>query len=421
MEYLKRLVDDQLDELLKALPAIAIQGARGVGKTTTARIRAGSVFQLEKTTDQTLVQADARIILEEEAPVLVDEWLQVPEVWNVVRTAVDEERVPGRFILTGSASPARDAKIHSGAGHILPISMRPLSLYERKLCQPTVSFAELLQGSQPQISGSSPLRPKDYIKEIVASGFPGIRQSPPENRQQQLEAYIDLAVERDLPKLGYTVRKPHVLRSWLSAYAAATATAVSFADILAAATTGEPKKPTRTTILSYREMLTRILLLDPLPAWAHARSPLPQVIKAAKHHLVDPALAAALIGVNAKSLLSGKASKIEDRTLAEALFESLVTLSVRVLAQHAGAKVYHLRTFGSEQEVDLIVEKPDGSILAIDTKLSTQVTDKDAHHLVWLDKELGARVLDRVIINTGDYAYRRPDGIAVVPLGLLGP
>lgn len=421
MGYLKRLVDDQLDQLLKALPAIAIQGAKGVGKTATARSRAATIFSLEKTAERSVVQADPRIIVDAQAPVLVDEWQQVPEVWNVIRNAVDEERIPGRFILTGSASPALDATVHSGAGRILSLRMRPMSLYERDICQPSVSFGELLQGSQPRISGSSPLRLKDYVEEIVASGFPGIRLDPPEYRQQQLEAYIDLAVDRDLPELGHQVRQPHLMRNWLKAYAAASATTADYSRILEAATPGESDKPAKTTTLAYRDMLTRIWLLDPVPGWIPSRSPLTRLRQGPKHHLADPALAAALLGVTAESMLGGETSWFADQTLAGALFESLVTLSVRVLAQQAGAKVYHLRTFGGEREIDLIVEKRDGSILAVETKLSAQATDKDVRHLVWLQEKLGARVLDRVVINTGDYAYRRPDGIAVVPLGLLGP
>lgn len=155
-DYVRRLVDDELDELITAAPAIAIEGAKGVGKTATALLRAATVFELDSSPRRQLVQADPRVILDAEPPVLIDEWQRVPEVWDIVRRAVDESRTPGRFLLTGSASPEPNASMHSGAGRILRLRMRPMSLYERRLCDPTVSLNDLLSGECPPTSGTSP-------------------------------------------------------------------------------------------------------------------------------------------------------------------------------------------------------------------------------------------------------------------------
>lgn len=421
MSYVRRLVDDELDELVKALPAIALDGAKGVGKTATAQLRANSSFELDSAPRRELVKADPRIILSATDPVLIDEWQRVPEIWDVVRRAVDESRIPGRFLLTSSASPTADASMHSGAGRIFTLRMRPMSFHERHLSESSVSFRELLSGEKAPVYGSSTVRLADYLEEICASGFPGIRLDPPAFRQQQLDSYLERIFDYDLPALGHQVRQPGTLRAWLTAYAAATSTTTDYQRILEAATPGESDKPAKTTTLIYRDLLTRLWLLDPIPGWVPSRSPLTRLRQGPKHQLADPALAAALLGVTPEALLGGKASWYADQTLAGALFESLVALSVRVLAQHAGAKVYHLRTYGGDNEIDLIVEKRDGSVLAMETKLAATVSNNDVRQLAWLQDQLGPRLLDRVVVNTGDDAYRRADGVAVVPLALLGP
>lgn len=418
---MRRIVDDELDQMLAGLPAIALEGAKGVGKTATARPRAAASFELDSAQRRELVASDPRVILDAPAPVLVDEWQRVPEIWDVVRRAVDEERTPGRFLLTGSASPTSDASMHSGAGRIIALRMRPMSLYERGLATATVSLSALLKGSVPDVGGASPLRLPDYLHEILASGFPGIRADPPLLRERQLDSYIDRIVDHDLPELGYRVRRKATLRSWLAAYAAATGTTTDYQRILEAATPGERDKPAKTTTIAYRDLLTRLRILDPLPGWVPSRSPLTRLRQGPKHYLADPALSASLLGATAEALLDGKTSWFADRTLAGSLFEALAVLSVRVLAQRVGARVYHLRTFGGDHEVDLIVENRDGSIVACECKLGASVSEPDVRHLVWIKAQLGERVVDRVVLSTSDEAYRRADGIAVVPLALLGP
>jgi len=186
---------------------------------------------------------------------------------------------------------------------------------------------------------------------------------------------------------------------------------------------GEPA-PSKTTALPYRDALLRLWIVDPVPAWAPTRNTVARMIGAPKHHLADPALAARLIGVGADALLEGRApgpAIPRDGTLLGALFDSLVTLSVRTYAQAAEAHVAHFRTRAGEQEVDLIVERDDRKVVALEVKLSATVNEGDVRHLRWLGGRIGANLLDAVIITTGREAYRRADGIGVVPAALLGP
>ena len=165
-------------------------------------------------------------------------------------------------------------------------------------------------------------------------------------------------------------------------------------------------------------------MADPLPAWVPSRNHLHRLTLAPKHHLADPALAATLIGLDLDALLSGTPSPPvvpRDGTFLGALFESLVALDVRVFAQAAEATVHHLRTRGGEHEIDFVVVRPDQRVVAIEVKLSQSIDDAAVRHLTWLARQLGPDLLDAVVVTTGHEAYRRADGVAVVPAALLGP
>ncbi len=422
-EYVRRVVDAALDELLPVLPALSLEGAKGVGKTATARRRAATVHALDRPGALEVALADPYRIVAGPPPVLIDEWQRLPQSWDLVRRAVDDDPIPSRFLLTGSATP-RDPGIHSGAGRIVRVRMRPLTLVERTGVAPSVSLAALLSGRRDPIAGSTQVSLADYAREICASGLPGLRGLPERAVRAQLDGYLDQIIDRDVPEMQHTVRSPDTLRRWLGAYAAATAMTASYDAVRDAATPGEADKPAKTTTQIYRGILQRLWILDPVPAWLPTRNHLRRLGSAPKHHLVDPALAARLLGADLGALLEGRPAGpvvTRDTTLLGQLFESLVTLDVRVYAQGAEAQVRHLRTHAGEHEVDLIVERGDHRVLAVEVKLAHTVGEREVRHLHWLADRLGDDLLDAVIVTTGTDAYRRPDGIAVVPAALLGP
>ena len=423
MPYLHRVVDDELDELLRALPAIALEGAKGVGKTETALQRAATVHRLDDPAQRAIAEAAPTRLLEGAPPVLLDEWQRVPPVWDGVRRAVDAGAGPGAFLLTGSASPVHPPT-HSGAARVVTVRMRPLSLAERGLAEQTVSLRTLLGGGRPDVRGATDVSLEDYTREILGSGLPGLRHLSGRPLRAQLDGYLRRIVDTDFEEMGREVRRPQLLQRWMAAYAAATATTASYETIRGAATPGEADKPAKTTTIPYRDVLERLWAVDPVPAWMPTRNAVARLTRSPKHHLVDPALAARLLGVGEDALLSGQDTGPpvpRDGTLLGHLFESLVTLSVRVYAQASEASVGHLRTAGGQQEVDLIVERDDRKVVAVEVKLSGSVGDRDVKHLLWLRDRLGEDLLDAVIVTTGPQAYRRPDGVAVVPASLLGP
>ena len=191
-------------------------------------------------------------------------------------------------------------------------------------------------------------------------------------------------VDRELPENGVIVRRPAALRAWLAAYGASTSTDAAYSTILDAATAGESNKPARATVDAYREHLTRLYLLDPVPAWIPTFNPLKRLTASPKHHLVDPALAARLAGVSRQALLTGgtpRSAVPSTQTWLGALFESLVTQSARIYAEASDARVGHLRTRNTSHEIDLIVEGSDRRIVAIEVKLAATVQDLSLIHI----------------------------------------
>ena len=419
MEYVDRVVDMELDALAGA-PAVSIEGARGVGKTATAQRRARTVHRLDDSGQLEVLSSEPSRLVDGEPPVLIDEWQRLPTSWDLVRRAVDADPRPGRFLLTGSATPA-EAPTHTGAGRIITLRMRPMSLSERGLVVPTVSLRKMLTGKRPRLEGVTSAGAVEYANEIVKSGFPGIRPHTDRVRRGLLDGYIDQILTHDIHQFGHTFRNESPLRRWTTAYAAAVSTATAFEKIRDAASAGESDKPARTTTIPYRSALEGLRLIEEVPAWLPTRNRLRRLASAPVHQLADPALAARLLGVSADALLAGASGWNGDRTLFGALFESLVTLSVRVYAQACEARVHHLRTQGGEHEVDLIVERADGTVVALEVKLNAVVSDNEVRHLRWLTDRIGPRLLDAAVLSTGTEAYRRPDGIGVIPAVLLCP
>lgn len=419
--YQPRIVDSELDVLLGGLPAVSVEGPRAVGKTATAMRRATTVHQLDDPGQLEILAAEPARLVAGEPPVLIDEWQRLPASWDLVRRAVDENPTPARFLLTGSAAPV-EAPVHSGAGRIVTIRMRPMAVAERGVATPSVRLVDLLEGTRPSVRGATSVGLAEYAAEVTTSGFPAIRSLSGRLLRTQLDGYLDRIIDRDVVEVGRRIRDRGALRRWLTAYAAATSTAASYETIRDAASAGEGNKPAKTTTAPYRTTLEQLWMIEDVPAWAPAKHRLRRLAVAPVHQLADPALAARLLGVDVDGLLDGRPAGPpvpRDGTLLGALFESLVTLSVRTYAQANEARVRHLRTRGGEHEVDLIVERRDGRVVALEVKLSATVSDHDVRHLRWLADTIGDDLLDAAVITTGTEAYRRADGIAVIPAALL--
>jgi predicted AAA+ superfamily ATPase len=411
--YLPRVVDAEFARLLAAVPAIVVDGPKAVGKTHTARQFANSFYNLADFDQREIVRGDRALALSSARPVLLDEWHLEPGVWEAARSAVNDEGSPGMFILTGSANP-RDIRTHSGTGRFLRTRMRPMALAERGVLTPSVSLGSLLAGERA-LEGATDFSLADLIFEIAASGFPGIRLNDQLDRDLMLRSYVQTALEIEVPQLGFVPRRPHALLAWLRAYAAAVSTTASFTAIADAIP--QDQRPTKVTTGDYREVLSQLWLLEQVPSFALSNNSLNELGKAPKHQLCDPALALAALGISGTQL---RENPTAHGPLLGRLFESLATLSVRVYAQANGMEVSHVRTVRGEREIDLIATAPDGRSIAFEVKLSQSANDEDVRHLNWLRQKMGDQLLDSIVLTSGSKAYRRVDGVGVVPLALLG-
>lgn len=410
MEYLPRSIDKELDEFFPYVPALCLDGPKGVGKTETAKRRAKTTLQLDTAVGRALYAADTSLAFFEK-PLLVDEWQEAPDVWNSIRHSVDSGVELGSYIITGSASPRDKSGTHTGAGRILSLRMRPMGLHERGLGTGGVKFSNLFN-PEYIASGTSEAGLLDYVHEIVSSGFPGIRALPQKVRRRHIDSYIQLIIDRDLPEGGYAPRNPVHLRRWLESYAAATATTASF-NTLSKAVSGDGEYLSKDLTRSYREHLARIWILDSLPGWIPAHNDMKRISQAPKHFLADPALAASLLGVTEKMIADEKKGKYLGQ-----FFEALSVLTIRVMAQTEEMKCYHLRTHNGIHEVDMILERPEGGVLAVEVKAKTTPTLSDSRHISWLQNQRDD-VIGGVIISTGQHAYRLENGVNVVPLAML--
>jgi len=414
---------------MKSFPAIAIDGLKGVGKTVSAKRIASTVFELDKEKDFDQVAHIPGILLSGTPPVLVDEWQRFPPVWDQVRRAVDEDARPGTFLLTGSIANT-DTNIHSGAGRIIRRKMYPLSLAERDIETPTVSIGEMFATSKSfgmRIEGATEVTPLDYLHEIVASGLPEFRSYSSEELKIAFESYFENMLSHEFNQQGVRLRQPQTLLRWLRGYAAAIATDAGYSEILDASTAGEENKPATKTTIAYREALENLWLLDELSPWIEGEDFFSGLKQSSKHYLADPAFAAYLLRLD-ESVLTGvrgwtvQAEKFDEKfgSIIGRLFEALVQLCLNVYASVNNAKIFFVRTYKGDHEVDFIIQK-DSRVIACEVKLSQMASASDGEHLRWFKEKVGADCCDAMIITTGSAAYRRKDGIAVVPAALLGP
>ncbi|MDE0066268.1 MAG: DUF4143 domain-containing protein [Acidimicrobiaceae bacterium] len=408
MEYLPRHADGRLARLLGVHPALLIEGVRGAGKTSTASQLAAATLRLDHPPTAEIVANDPEAACAAlPSPVLIDEWQRVPAVWDAVRRMIDEDRSPGRFILSGSSRAAVTADVHAGAGRILPVRLRPMTLSERRGVAPAVALEDLAARGIEAVRGArSAFSPVEQLVPTVESGLPGYLGMEPLDHQEALRSYLDLAVSRDLAEITSTPRNTSKLRRYVRAYGAAVGTSAEHAAIHQAA---DVSKATGET---YHDLLDRLGLIAELPGWSHNR--LKRLTKRPKRHLIDPALASADHYDTADSLN-------ERRPRLGELFESVVVCQITAAAEALGLgwRFAHLRTAGGDHEIDLVADLPDGGVVAFEVKLSETAGTADARHLASLRDRLGDAFRAGLVIHPGTTAFRIDDRIAAAPLGTL--
>jgi len=418
MEYRSRITDREIERRLEAMGAVVIEGPKACGKTATARQHSASEVLLD--VDEAARQAigfDPGLVLRGPTPRLIDEWQMAPEIWNHVRRAIDDRQEPGQFILTGSAIPADDAVRHTGAGRLTRLRMRPMSLFESGASTGAVSLTAVLAGELEQ-GGRSNLETDALFELVSIGGWPGHLRRSASAAIQANRDYLEEVRRVGISRVDGVSRDPERVGRFLRSYARNVATHASMATM--AADTGGAEGPLKDhTALEYASALTRLMILEDQPAWApHLRSK--SILRnAPKRHLVDPSLAVA-------ALRAGPDQLRKDLELFGLLFESLVIRDLRVYAQAADAEVYHYRD-NTGLEIDSVVSSQAGPWAAFEVKLggAARIQEAATNLLKFRDRldtsRSGEPAALGVIVGSGPYAYRREDGVWVIPIGVCGP
>ena len=416
MSYQKRISDNELNRKLMASGAVLIRGAKACGKTESAKQLAKSVIHVDIDPFISMIfdVAPQRLLMGPK-PRLIDEWQVLPKLWDYVRHEVDERKLNGQFILTGSANPNEDAKMHSGAGRFTIVDMRTMSWQELGLSTGKVSLAELFEGKKIEVY-DEPTELELIIQQIIKGGFPGSINNSLEQAIDRNRAYIELLAEVDMSKVSNVRRDPMKINSLLRSLARNTATLVGNAVLEKDIRQFDNVGLSRPTIHDYLDTLSRLMIIEDQPAWnTHIRSTY-SLRNSPKRHFTDVSLAVAAIGADQNAL-------INDLNFTGFLFESMVVHDLRVYAQAIDAKVYHYRD-SSGLEVDSIVQKYNGDWSAFEIKLGTNQIDEAAANLnkfvnqLDLSKVKAPKSLN-IITGTG-ISYTRNDGVNVISLSSLG-
>ena len=415
--YLERVADLELAQCLAAAGAVLIEGPRACGKTATARRLAASEVLLDTDrTAQDMIAVDPFLVLDGASPRLIDEWQIAPVIWNHVRRAVDGRPGKGHFILTGSTVPADDVTRHTGAGRIIRLRLRPMSLFELGHRNTQVSLRDLLDGV-PARSSSIDMSVQELSELLCVGGWPGHIDNSPEEAIRVNRNYVDDICRADLRNVDGVQRDPGRIRRFLRSLARNVSTCASLATIARDVAGPDQSSMTGHTARSYLTALERLMVVEDQPPWAvHLRSR-SRLQQSAKRHFVDPSIATAALAAQPEHLL-------KDFALFGLLFESMVIRDLRIYAQAMGARVCHYRD-DTGLEVDAIIDAGPGRWAAFEIKLGIGRIDDAAKTLLkFADRvdtsRCGVPVCLGVIVDRG-YGYRRPDGVDVIPLGALGP
>lgn len=416
-DYIPRFADAELASRLRATGAVLVEGPRGCGKTQTALRAAKSAVRLDR--DQAARRAgelSPALLLDGERPRLIDEWQLVTGVWNEVRGDVDDHpEEAGRYILAGSAVPADDVTRHTGSLRITRLRMRPMSLAESGHSSRKVALATLFAGGEAEAADPG-LDIHDIAERIVIGGWPALLRRDPADAMVATQGYLDETCRVDLGRLDGPRHDPdnvaRVLRSLARCVATEASASTIGADVAGA---DGPRAVGYHAVIDYLKALTRLFIVEDQPAWAPALRSRGVLRSSVTRHFVDPSLAAAALGAGPDRLL-------RDPATLRVLFESLVIRDLRIYGQSIGASVSHYRE-NTGAEADAILQLRSGQWAAVEVKLGQGDIDKGASSLLRVAANVDAgrhgNPAFLAVVTGWGYAYRRPDGVFVIPIGAL--
>lgn len=419
-DYKPRVIDETIEQYLKTFGAICIEGPKWCGKTWTSSHHSNSEIYIGDPSgnfqNRTLAQMSPELVLDGKSPRLIDEWQEVPPLWDAVRHKVDESGGKGQFILTGSATPNHKGIMHSGAGRIARIKMHTMSLYESGDSSGEISLAELCNGNfTPTMTGEVYIN--DLIEYIIKGGWPANVDIPAEQAALLPLQYIDAIIEDDVYRIDGIKRNKEKMKLLLRSLARNESTTVTNSVLAKDIKEIDDVNIDKDTVAEYLDIFKRLFIIDnQRPFAANIRSSV-RVKQAEKRHFCDPSIACALLKATPHML-------INDLQTLGSLFEALCERDLKIYAESFGASLYHYQDYDNK-EIDAVIELSNGEWCAFEIKLGANQIDEAAKNLLDINKKIEkdpkgkpAKVLC-VICGLSNAAYKRPDGVYVVPITAL--
>ena len=414
--YRPRIIDEQVEKYLSVFGAVCIEGPKWCGKTWTSSWHANSEIYIGDPAgnyqNRRLAQMEPNMVLTGEAPRLIDEWQEVPPLWDAVRSAVDKSGQRGQFILTGSSTPNRKDVLHSGAGRIARLHMRPMSLYESGDSSGAVSLLDILKDGAPNVM-TGEVKLARLADLIVRGGWPQSIGLPVEDAALLPRQYIDAIVGDEVFRLDGVKRDLTKMRRLLRSLARNESTTASNKALARDVKETDGDDIANVTVAEYLAIFARLFLTDDQPPFATSMRSSVRVKQAAKRHFCAPSLAASLLDATPQKLLN-------DLNTFGFLFEALVERDLKIYAESYGGALYHYQDY-KDKEIDAVVELPGGEWCAIEIKLGAGEIDQAAQNLLSLNASFEQDRSSRrpaalcVVCGLSNAAYRRPDGVYVVP------
>lgn len=419
-DYMPRIIDRQLQTYLETFGAVCVEGPKWCGKTWTSSFHSKSEIFIGDPSgnfqNRQLAQLSPALVLEGETPRLIDEWQEVPPIWDAVRFQVDQRGSKGQFILTGSATPNHKGILHSGAGRIARLRMRPMSLYESGDSSGTVSLEELCRGSlRPAMTGGVELQ--TLIGLIIRGGWPGSIHLPAQQAALLPGEYLNAVIDDDVYRMDGIKRNTSKMRLLLRSLARNESTTATNRTLKNDIREQDDEDIDVETVAEYLDIFERLFLTDNQPPFSTGVRSSVRVKQAAKRHFCDPSLACSLLKATPAGLMG-------DLETLGFLFEALCERDLKIYAESFGGSLYHYQDYQG-REIDAVVELPDGQWCAFEIKLGANQIDGAAAGLLRLRQEFDADPKGKppavlcVLCGMSSAAYQRPDGVFVVPITAL--
>ena len=421
MEYKHRIADGILEKKLRSKGAVLIEGPKWCGKTTTAEQQARSILYMDNPasfeSNLQMAEIDPGILLEGDTPRLIDEWQLAPKLWDTMRFEVDHRHQVGQFILTGSAVPSDEESMkHSGTGRFSWLTMRPMSLYESGESNGKVSLSHLFE-SRENIVATNSLRIDDIAFLICRGGWPFACSLQGDAALAQAFDYVDAVIKKDVSRVDGTNRNITTTRLLMRSYARNQGSQATIGTIVADMMTNDENEIGIKTAGSYLDALRKIFVIEDSKAWNPNLRSKTAIRTANTRYFIDPSIGTAVLGLGPKDL-------INDLNTMGLFFETLCVRDLRIFADALDGQVFHYRD-KSGLECDAVIHLRNGRYGLVEIKLGgDRLINEGASNLLALVDKINTDKMKEpsflmVLTGTGDFAYRRKDGVYVVPIGCL--